>query len=103
MADILVVDDDRGMREFLEIMLTQEGHGVRCANDGKMGLDLCKKHKFDLAITDLKMPKVDGIDFLKGVKEISPETMVILITAYASGETAVSAMKEKQIFLLLAS
>lgn len=94
MADILVVDDDRGMREFLEIMLTQEGHGVMCANDGKMALDLCNRHKFDLAITDLKMPKVDGIDFLKGVKEISPETMVILITAYASGETAVSAMKE---------
>ena len=94
MAEILVVDDDRGMREFLEIMLTQEGHGVRCANDGKIGLDLCRKHKFDLAITDLKMPKVDGIDFLKGVKEISPETMVILITAFASGGTAVTAMKE---------
>jgi len=94
MADILVVDDDRGMREFLEIMLTQEGHGVRCASDGKMALDFCTKHKFDLAITDLKMPKVNGIDFLKGVKEISPETMVILITAFASGETAVSAMKE---------
>jgi len=94
MADVLVVDDDRGMREFLEIMLTQEGHQVRCASDGKKALDLCNKHKFDLAITDLKMPKVDGIDFLKGAKEISPETMVILITAYASGDTAVSAMKE---------
>ncbi len=94
MADILVVDDDRGMREFLEIMLTQEGHGVKSASDGKKALELCNKHRFDLAITDLKMPKVDGIDFLKGVKEISPETMVILITAYASGGTAVTAMKE---------
>jgi len=94
MAEILVVDDDRGMREFLEIMLTQEGHGVRCASDGKKALEICRKHKFDLAITDLKMPKVDGIDFLKGVKELSPETMVILITAYASGGTAVTAMKE---------
>ncbi len=94
MADILVVDDDKGMREFLEIMLTQEGYGVRCAGDGKKALDLCSKHKFDLAITDLKMPKVDGIDFLKGAKEISPETVVILITAFASGETAVTAMKE---------
>lgn len=94
MAEILVVDDDRGMREFLEIMLTQEGHGVKCADDGKKALELCNKDKFDLAITDLKMPKVDGIDFLKGVKEISPETMVIVITAYASGGTAVTAMKE---------
>ncbi|MDY6970873.1 MAG: response regulator, partial [Thermodesulfobacteriota bacterium] len=94
MADILVVDDDRGMREFLEIMLTREGYRVTCANEGKEALGLCKKHKFDLAITDLKMPKVDGIAFLKGIKEASPETMVILITAYASGETAVSAMQE---------
>jgi len=94
MAEILVVDDDRGMREFLEIMLTQEGHRVRCASDGKKALVFCNKHKFDLAISDLKMPKVDGIDFLKGVKEISPETMVILITAFASGGTAVTAMKE---------
>ena len=94
MAEILVVDDDSGMREFLEILLTQEGYGVRCASDEKKGLELCSKHRFDLAITDLKMPNVDGIDFLKGVKEISPETMVILITAYASGETAVTAMQE---------
>ncbi|SPD74050.1 fused response regulator of ato opeon, in two-component system with AtoS: response regulator; sigma54 interaction protein [uncultured Desulfobacterium sp.] len=94
MASILVVDDDQGMREFLEIMLIQEGHSVKCACDGKQALGLCNKHKFDLAITDLKMPKVDGIDFLKGVKEISPETMVIVITAYASGGTAVTAMKE---------
>ena len=94
MTDILVVDDDRGIREFLEIMLTQEGYEVRCAGGGKEALELCKKHEFDLAITDLKMPKVDGIDFLKGVKEISPETIVILITAYASGETAVTAMQE---------
>lgn len=94
MAEILVVDDDRGMREFLEIMLTQEGYRVKCASGGQEALSLCKKHEFDLVITDLKMPKVDGIDFLKGVKNISPETMVVLITAYASGESAVTAMQE---------
>jgi len=94
MAKILVVDDDRGMREFLDIMLTREGYDVKSAGDGKEALTLCGKHTFDLVVTDLKMPKVNGIDFLKGIKEISPETMVILITAYASGETAVAAMKE---------
>ncbi|MDI6686593.1 MAG: sigma-54 dependent transcriptional regulator [Desulfobacterales bacterium] len=94
MAKILVVDDDRGMREFLEILLAREGHEVTSASGGKEALGFCKKHKFDLAITDLKMPKVDGIDVLKAIKEISPETMVILITAYASGETAVAAMRE---------
>ena len=94
MAKILVVDDDQGMREFLEILLVREGYKVTSASGGKEAIGLCKKHKFDLAITDLKMPKVDGIDVLKTIKEISPETMVILITAYASGETAVAAMKE---------
>ena len=94
MAKILVVDDDQGMREFLEIMLTREGYKVNIASGGKEALTLCKKKKFDLVITDLKMPKIDGIDLLKAVKEISPETMVILITGYASGETAVAAMKE---------
>jgi len=94
MAKILVVDDDQDMREFLEILLTREGYEVASASGGKEAIGLCKKHKFDLVITDLKMPKVDGIDVLKSIKEISPETMVILITAYASGETAVAAMKE---------
>lgn len=94
MAKILVVDDDQGMREFLEILLIREGYEVISASGGKKALGLCKKYKFDLAITDLKMPKIDGIDVLKSIKEISPETMVILITAYASGETAVAAMKE---------
>ncbi|MDI6775926.1 MAG: sigma-54 dependent transcriptional regulator [Syntrophales bacterium] len=94
MAKILVVDDDQGMREFLEIMLTREGYKVTCAGDAGKAMTRCKKERFDLIITDLKMPKVDGISFLKEVKDISPETMVILITAYASGETAVTAMKE---------
>ncbi len=94
MAKILVVDDDQGMREFLEILLGREGYDVVSASGGKEALGLCKKHKFALAITDLKMPEVDGIDVLKSIKEISPETLVILITAYASGETAVAAMKE---------
>lgn len=94
MATILVVDDDKGMREFLDIMLTREGYDVSCARDAREGLDRCRKQRFDLIITDLRMPKIDGIEFLKSVKDVSPESLVILITAYASGETAVSAMKE---------
>ena len=94
MANILVVDDDQGMREFLEIMMTREGYRVVTAGDAGKALARCRKETFDLIITDLKMPKMDGIAFLKEVKQLSPETMVILITAYASGETAVNAMKE---------
>jgi len=94
MARILVVDDDQGMREFLEIMLTQEGYQVSTASDAGKALSLCRKDKFDLVITDLKMPKMDGIGFLRAVKDLSPDILVILITAYASGETAVTAMNE---------
>ena len=57
-------------------------------------IDLCRKTDFDLVITDLKMPKINGIEFLKTIKDQRPETIVILITAYASGETAINAMKE---------
>jgi two-component system, NtrC family, response regulator PilR len=94
MAKILVVDDDKGIRELLEIMLVREGYEVTTSGEPAKALQRCRKEHFDLVITDLKMPKIDGIEFLKIVKEISPETMVILITAYASGETAVNAMKE---------
>ena len=94
MARILVVDDDQGMRDYLEIMLSREGYDVNTVPGGKKALTLCRKRKFDLVITDLKMPGMDGVDLLKSLKEVSPETMTILITGYASGETAVAAMKE---------
>jgi len=91
---ILVVDDDQGMREFLDIVLSREGFQVITAADGKEAFSLCRKNDFDLAITDLKMPKIDGIALLKKIKETSPQTPVIVITGYASGETAISAMQE---------
>ncbi len=94
MARILIVDDDQGMRDYLEIMLSREGYDVNTAPGGKDALTLCRKRKFDLVITDLKMSGMDGIDLLKSLKDISPETMTILITGYASGETALAAMKE---------
>jgi two-component system response regulator PilR (NtrC family) len=94
MAKILVVDDDQGMREFMEIMLTKEGYDITTADSPVKAINLCRKTAYDLVITDLKMPKIDGIEFLKTIKDHRPETVVILITAYASGETAVNAMKE---------
>ena len=94
MTRVLVVDDDAGLREMLEIMLTREGYSVVGEGDGLKALNRCRKERFDLVLTDLKMPKMDGLEFLKSVKEFSPGTQVILITAYATGETAVRAMKE---------
>ncbi|MBW2120368.1 MAG: sigma-54-dependent Fis family transcriptional regulator [Deltaproteobacteria bacterium] len=91
---ILVVDDERSMREFLEIMLTKEGYDVRTASNGKTALSLAEKELFDLAILDIRMAKMDGIATLGHLKEISPETVVLMITAYASTDTAIQAMKQ---------
>jgi two-component system, NtrC family, response regulator PilR len=94
MIKILVVDDDQGMREFLEIMLSREGYSVIAVENAQKALNLCSTERFNLVITDLKMPKLDGIEFLKRIKDIDPGMTVILITAFASAETALSAMKE---------
>ncbi len=94
MANILVVDDDRGVREFLQIMLEREGYAVSCAESGKEALTLFKAKNADLILTDLKMPKMDGIDLLKEIKAINPDAAVILLTAHASSDTAVAAMQE---------
>ncbi|HEX7539750.1 MAG TPA: sigma-54 dependent transcriptional regulator, partial [Syntrophales bacterium] len=94
MERILVVDDDRGMQDVLDIMLSRAGYQVATADDGAAALEIIGKKKFDLVITDLKMPRVDGIDLLKGIKETAPGTAVILLTAFASGETALAAMRE---------
>jgi two-component system response regulator PilR (NtrC family) len=91
---ILVVDDERSMREFLEIMLHKDGYIVRCAENGKVALDLFRQETFDLVITDIRMKPVDGLEVLQRCKAIAPQTIVIIISAYASAETAVAAMKE---------
>jgi two-component system response regulator PilR (NtrC family) len=90
---ILVVDDERSMREVLCIMLKRAGYAVTEATDGEDAIAQVNKDIFDLVITDLKMPKVGGLEVLKAVKEVSPETVVLLITAFASTESAVEAMK----------
>ena len=94
MASILVVDNDKVIWELPEIVLTQEGYEVTSVEDGFKALAKCRRQKYDRIITDLTMPKMDGIEFLSAVKEISSESLVILITAFASGETAVRAMQE---------
>ena len=91
---ILVVDDERSMREFLEIMLHKDGYIVRCAENGKVALDLFQQEPFDLVITDIRMKPVDGLEVLRRCKAIAPQVVVIIISAYASTETAVAAMNE---------
>lgn len=91
---ILVADDEQSMREFLDIMLKKEGYRVSLASHGEEVLKLAERDIFDLILMDIRMPKLDGISVLKKVKTLSPETIVIMITAYASADTAIKAMKE---------
>jgi two-component system response regulator PilR (NtrC family) len=90
---ILVVDDEEIMREVLEALLTREGYHVRLAANGQEGLDLARSASYDAAIVDVMMPGIDGITALQELKRIDEELPVIMITAFASVETAISAMK----------
>jgi two-component system, NtrC family, response regulator PilR len=91
---ILVADDEQSMREFLDIMLKKEGYKVSLASNGEEVVKLIDNDLFDLVLLDIRMPKLDGISALKKIKANSPETIVIMITAYASADTAIKAMKE---------
>jgi two-component system response regulator PilR (NtrC family) len=90
---VLVVDDEQSMRELLGIMLRQAGYDVTLAEGGEAAVDALRTESFDLVITDLRMRKVDGLAVLKATKEHSPRTVVLVVTAFASTDTAVEAMK----------
>ena len=90
---VLVVDDEQSMRDLLAIMLRQAGYDVTTADGGEAAIERLKAESFDLVLTDLRMRKVDGLAVLKAAKEHAPRTVVLVVTAYASTETAVEAMK----------
>src|SRR5205823_9295947 len=90
---ILVIDDEEIMREILETLLTREGYTVRLASSGAEGLDLARAMPFDAALVDIMMPGIDGIATLDELKRIDEDLAVIIITAYASVGSAISAMK----------
>jgi two-component system response regulator PilR (NtrC family) len=90
---VLVVDDEQSMRDLLAIMLRQTGFEVSVADGGETAVERLKTETFDLVVTDLRMRKLDGLAVLKAAKEHSPRTVVLVVTAYASTETAVEAMK----------
>jgi two-component system response regulator PilR (NtrC family) len=90
---ILVVDDEEIMREILETLLTREGYEVRLASSGTEGLEMARATPFDAAIVDIMMPGLDGIATLDELKRIDEDLAVIIITAYASVGSAISAMK----------
>jgi two-component system response regulator PilR (NtrC family) len=92
-GSVLVVDDEEIMREILETLLTREGYDVRLAASGDEGLELARGRSFDVAIVDVMMPGLDGIATLEELRKLDEDLPVLMITAFASVETAIAAMK----------
>jgi DNA-binding NtrC family response regulator len=91
---ILIVEDDPIMRLGMEQCLSSQGFSITLCEDGTRGVEALEKRRFDLVITDLRLPHFDGLQILKKTKAVSPETGVIVITAYAEIKTSVQAIKE---------
>jgi ATP-dependent Lon protease len=97
---ILVVDDEEIARTNLEYILSREGYQVKTAANGLQALERVKEQSFDLILTDLKMDKMDGIQLLESVKEVAPHVAVIMITGFATVDTAVQAMQKGAVHYL---
>jgi len=94
MAKILVVDDERSMRELLEYMLSRAGYTVDLAENGRKAVEKLEKATFDLVLSDIRLGDLTGLDVLRAAKKRDANTVVIMISAYATTETAVEAMNE---------
>jgi DNA-binding NtrC family response regulator len=90
---ILIADDDASLRRVIEVKLKQRGYGVKAVGDGESALVELKRGKFDLLLTDMKMPYMDGITLLERAKHESPDLQLIMMTAYATIAQAVQAVK----------
>ena len=94
MASILIIDDERAIRNVLKDILNNEGYTTDEATDGEEGLRKFKSSSFDLVLCDIKMPKIDGIEFLQKAKEINADVPIIIISGHGNIETAVDAVKK---------
>ncbi len=92
-ARVMVVDDEATARDELCEALTDEGFQVSSAGDGEAALALARCESFDVCISDIRMPGIDGIELLRRLSEISPETMVLMVTAYGGMDSAIEALR----------
>lgn len=98
---ILVVDDEQEIRESLSLVLTEEGYLCDTADNGETAISMLESTNYDIIISDLKMPKLDGLTLLKKVREIAPDSFVILITSYGSTESAVESLRNGAVDYIL--
>ncbi len=94
MADLLIIDDEKAIRKTLTEILSFEGYKIEEAADGEEGLKKFKEKTYDLVLCDIKMPKLDGIEFLQKAGEINPDVPIIMISGHGNIETAVEAVKK---------
>jgi DNA-binding NtrC family response regulator len=90
---ILIADDDEGVRQVLRQSLEESGYEVICVESGEKAIDCVREETTDLAIVDMVLPRLDGLEVLKQIVALRPELGVVMITGYASVETAIKAMK----------
>src|SRR5437867_13345236 len=90
---ILVVDDEKSQREILEMILSEEGYDVTTASSGEAAMKFAKERRFDLALTDLKMTGMDGIELLQHLLELDSSIIVLLLTAHGSIDSAKEALR----------
>ncbi len=93
-ARILIVDDESSLREVLSIMLHRQGYQVDTAVDGAQAASRLRSQSYDLVISDIRMPRMSGLELLRLIKEQTPETVVVMITAFSTSDEAVEAMKQ---------
>lgn len=91
---VLVVDDEEGLRDLLSLEFTSNGMRVETAKNGVQGLARAKERNFDVVVTDITMPEMDGLKFMESLKTVSPKTHVIIVTGFGAVETAVYAMQQ---------
>ncbi len=94
MADILIIDDEKAIRKTLTEILSFEGYKIDEAADGEKGLKKFKEKTYDVVLCDIKMPKMDGIEFLQKAGETNPDVPIIMISGHGNIETAVEAVKK---------
>jgi len=95
LSNVLVIDDDKETRNLFSTVLTDAGYLVEVAENGKQAIKICKKGSFDVALIDIELPDIKGIDLLKILRQIQPKMVKIIITGHPSIENAIKSVNEK--------